>query len=572
MSDCSSSTLSYQELKLFPYQIDHVNRLQSILEKSPFALDLSMLGTGKTFTSSKIALNRNVKHIIVIAPVSVLQKWKIMKEEYGIPIHSMISYQSMRSCRNAQPKHGLLKRIDTTEIANMTVMKIVNFCATESYRQLLAEGTLLILDEIQNLKNLSTQFSAARELLRPIIEEYKRYPNSRALLLSGSPIDKEVQALHMFKCLHIMKSPNISIYNPGMRITTHPGFDEITCFCQNLLDNVLVPTTTTTTLTLDGDDLFRRKSKALISQHVDSAREAKSATYKLFQGIFKTVLSSSMLPPTIPHKLTMVNGFFEVQDEEDKVQLSNWVGELATAVGFNERTSEAQINSNSMGTLTIALKNIEMYKLNTMIRVVDIALRSNPNRKVVVCVNYKSSLAALNDEFSEYNPLLLHGSVSQDARARVVNAFQEPNVRHRLLISNLTVCSTGIDLDDKYGMFPRICFVSPMFNTITLYQLGHRFHRMDTKSPAQVYLFYGDGFKEAKIINALARKGQVMKETTELQVKAGVVFPGDLPEFREVIPCAAKKQKTSHDASVVVPPPNTDHTTTNHTQGGHIYI
>lgn len=54
--------------------------------------------------------------------------------------------------------------------------------------QMLDEGLLLIVDEIQNIKNVSGQFLAAQAILKPILETAES--SSRVILLSGSPIDR----------------------------------------------------------------------------------------------------------------------------------------------------------------------------------------------------------------------------------------------------------------------------------------------------------------------------------------------------------------------------------------------
>ena len=103
-------------LNLLPAQISHVNNLSSILKDSPCALDMSSLGSGKTYASSYIALRdaTQYKHIIVIAPVSVKVKWLQMTKEYKLPMAAALSYSEVRGVKNKQPKHGLLNRRDYT--------------------------------------------------------------------------------------------------------------------------------------------------------------------------------------------------------------------------------------------------------------------------------------------------------------------------------------------------------------------------------------------------------------------------------------------------------------------------
>ena len=79
------------------------------------------------------------------------------------------------------------------------------------------EGTLLIIDEIQNIKNISSQFLACQKLIEEIVTNFSGpfhvdgpKTKSRVLLLSGSPIDKQEHALHLFRSLHIMTEDRIA--------------------------------------------------------------------------------------------------------------------------------------------------------------------------------------------------------------------------------------------------------------------------------------------------------------------------------------------------------------------------
>ena len=71
---------------LYPNQREHVAALEEILTRSPFAFDFSMLGTGKTYTSTQIAMDMRMSHVVVIAPVSVLPKWRAMQRDFGLPL------------------------------------------------------------------------------------------------------------------------------------------------------------------------------------------------------------------------------------------------------------------------------------------------------------------------------------------------------------------------------------------------------------------------------------------------------------------------------------------------------
>ena len=80
-------------VELFESQKAHASRVLTILDRFGFALDLSMLGSGKTFTSSFLIQDNLSRwpNVVVICPVSVQTKWAHMQDYHGIPIRHMLS-------------------------------------------------------------------------------------------------------------------------------------------------------------------------------------------------------------------------------------------------------------------------------------------------------------------------------------------------------------------------------------------------------------------------------------------------------------------------------------------------
>lgn len=503
-------------------QIEHVLKIKDIYKKSKFAFDFSSLGSGKTYTSSYLALDQDYKfkHIIVIAPVTVLSKWNYMKKKYKIPLDYHLSYCSLRSVKSKQPKHGLLSRCDHKEyIANKYIEKEierVNFEATDLYKLLIKEGLLLIFDEIQNLKNITSQFAACQALINPIINCKN---NSKILMLSGSPIDKEEQTITIYRCLNIMKSDVLIGYVRKLNCVKWIGMQDIIDFC-NLIDP---------------DEC----SKILLNcnEHNFDESTLRKYCYILFQQIVKSYYASSMLPPNINFKIYKYNAFYNIIDHDEYVLMCDGVRDLSVATSYDYKSD----NRNSVKTkddfivnkMTKALIKIETAKIGIFIRIAKKKLETDQNIKVAILVNFKNTINLLLSHLAEHNPMILNGSVSNERRKNIIDLFQAPNNYNRLLIGNLTVCSTGIDLDDKNGNFSRFIMVSPNYSTISLYQLGHRFLRSDTKSNTILHMIYAKHSHELRVLNALSRKSIVMKETTKEQANNGIVFPGDIPSWDE---------------------------------------
>lgn len=508
-------------VSLLPSQTEHVERLQRIFSRFPFAMDMSMLGAGKTFTSTFLAIERKYKHVIVVCPVSVIPKWKAMHARYDFPLRQVLGYQALRSVRFKQPKHGLLYRRDL-------VSGEEEFEITPAFRKMVDEGLLLIFDEVQNIKNISSQFRAAQTLIHAVTLKHgmligacfgssppKEF-QSHVLLLSASPIDKHEQAVHIFRALGVMTEDRIAQQNIHSGQLEWRGLQQIRDFCA-------------------------RMTTTILSQAPAYIVPLPIVAYNLFQSPFKQNVSSSMQPPKLSARLFKRNAYYVIDKEGEEIvkrgltnlqTAARWDG---TGVNFVRENTAAQ-----MASVMRSLQIIETGKIATFARAAREWLDQNHVHKCVIAVNFSDTVTDLETLLAPYSPLLLTGSTSEVARGRILEQFQTPGPLHRLLICNQSVASTGIDLDDKHGGFPRLALVSPNYSTITSYQLGHRFQRMDTKSDAQVHFVFAKrrglskehcrDLIELRVLDSLSRKSQVMKETANVM---NVIFPGDHEEWHE---------------------------------------
>ena len=524
-------TIKKPTINLLHSQPEHVDKILNILDKSPIALDLSMLGTGKTYTSSYIAQIKKYTHVIVICPLSMKGKWEMMKTDHGVPIYDIYTYCGLRSSKCRQPKHGLLHRRDyqvsNYDNARHITIRVdkVEFNVTDEYKRLINEGTLLIIDEIQNIKNLGSQFLACQALLKYISSQFEetqaqtqtandagsvaRSAMSRAILLSGSPIDKEEQVVHFFRLIDLMKTDSLSEYNPYTEVNVWQGFKHISDF--------MMATNQAKTSMINYLVVNTGKSKEFIS-----------ITYKLFQKVYKPVYSSAMPPFISNFKIDKLNAFYECAPTSIAL-LKKGTDLLAKAVNYDpDRGTIMFERGGSFSYIQQAMIMIETSKIGTIIRIAREKLSSNPKMKMIICVNYIDTITDLNICLSDMNPLVLTGSVSDRNRRRLLEEFQQPNTNRRLLIANTAVCGAGIDLDDQHGDYPRFCLVNPNYSTIMLYQVCHRIYRKNTMSDSVVHFLYMKEHCELRILEALARKSAIMKETTSEQSDiSGIKFPCD---------------------------------------------
>ena len=461
---------------LFDYQIEHVLKIQDTLKSVDFCLDFSILGSGKTYTALTVA--KDYDFCLVVAPKSVHSKWKSVSEQIpNFPEIKIISFAKMRN-------KTLNEFLKIFEIQKTEIILI-----TEEFKKLSSsKKVIVIIDEIQNLKNNTLQFRSARTLLSG---------KTQFLGLSGSPIDKQEQASRVLSLCGLF-TEQLAKFDIGTKTFDFSGLLQIKRF---LNDDTVI-----------------------------SVSNYKSYPYLMFQTLFKKYIFE-MKCPEFKTSVDVKNGLYNFY--ENTSICSMWVNRLNHLVTHKNKDNPME----TLSQISKVMQNLEKTKLKTFIRLAKEELTKNPRKKIVLLFNYINSINYIAQELKEFNPLVIFGATKGIDRTENLRKFQEPNTEFRVLIGNLEILSTGVDLDDKSGEFPRICYCNANFNAITLYQLVHRFKRIDTKSNATIRFVYCNTIDlEIKIINALTRKSKVMKETTIEQVKHNTIFPGELAFDSEKVP------------------------------------
>lgn len=620
---------NYENIELLPHQIEHTQKIENILQESFFALDFSTMGTGKTYCASYIAKKLNIPNIVVVAPLSVLPKWNLMKNKYGINIIHALSYCSLRSIKCKQPKHGLLTRVDkkieyTDNNTFQTVTReVTEFFATQMWKNLVQQGVMFIVDEIQNVKNISSQFLSVKELIREIRENNPI--NSKVILLSGTPIDKNEQIINLYRSIGIINE-NLSFYYRKYFTPFAAGFRKLLRYHENLLKDTIVTreckkfydTFTpplfyerlNQTQQLEGEegeevedendddnnndvypsavgfdpviiflDSRKRNYRIWFEQHYRSYRSIvpnailysheelylyetsykrkfmrvrpnfESSIILLFHEIFCKYRASAMQIinslPILKRNMYLYVPRYNDTGENIRNILQKGVALLKDSTGFNSNTNDVENTQNFHG-ITRAMQLIETAKIILFKNYALEVLENLPTHKIVICLNYTESINDLANLLQNYNPLILNGSTNMNKRDKIIQNFQKNNNDYRLLIGNLQCLSTGIDLDDKDGSFPRFVLVSPNYSIITLEQLIYRFLRTDTKSAAEinfifgrVYLSNGEksyDYEELPVLNALAKKSTVLHQVNN-SVNSSVTnykYPGEYDTFEEI--------------------------------------
>ncbi len=540
-------------VELMPHQIDHVERLSRTLDRFRFALDLSALGAGKTYCATKLCETRTVPNVVVIAPLTVLPKWQHMNDKHGLPLVDAISYCSLRSVKCKQPKHGFLNRedrvIENEVDGQLQQSERTFFHSTEKWRTLVNEGVLLIVDEIQNVKNVSSQFLSVKEMMRDILDHVESENKSRILLLSGTPVDKTEQVVNLYKALGIIKTHSLGHFNPQTRKCEAKGFrhvirfhetlvSELTAQISGTLDHAFVVASSYETHSFDVEKFSRRDFFS-------------DSIYRMFRDIFISQIAARMPPVASINSVHKFNAFYRVKNDDAMRLLATAVARLCSSVGYDDSTNTVALQNltatdraRTFQQIARAMQMVETAKIPIFVRVAREALEKNPNQKVAILLNYSDSIVDIAEALKDFSPLIVRGSTSMRNRATALERFQRVDGKYRLFIGNLTCVSTGVDLDDKDGRFPRLGLVSPNYSTITLHQLTYRFLRADTRSDAHVHFVFGResirgkpvrGLTELNVLNCLARKSKVMKEIANSAAadEVQMLYPGEFPNWSE---------------------------------------
>ena len=467
---CEASE-SAKQIQLLEHQIQHYDRICDILTKNNITLDLSPLGTGKTYVTCKYLQQHTFSKIYICCPAALKSKWATVTKEYSIPAFIM-SYHELAGIKYTQLKHKLLIRNDFEKTRqDGLIVKGTKYHVSDIYTQLtsIQNGVCFIFDEIQCIKSGTTNFTgAARAIMKPLISNTL---GNKVILISGTPFDNEEHIVTFYRNTGIQKANELFQYNPATGENEKTGYGDIILFC----------------ISLDTEKKYRNLIREAWSFSI--IKYAHPLLLQLFLTIITHYLTSSMTQPVTMGDITNINSYYRIHDRNDLVLYKRAIRGLLAVVDSDNVSRGLHKHI----ALFRSLQLLEFSKVNLICKEVIQTIQDNQQCKIVVTMNFNESLLKLHGLLKAYNPQLVNGSVSKKKRNEIITAFQQPSTEVSVLLCNLTVVSTGIDLDDKDGHFPRFVFVSPTYSFTHMYQHSCRYSRStDTKSGTLIRYVYGD--------------------------------------------------------------------------------
>uniref|UniRef100_A0A6C0ADD1 Helicase ATP-binding domain-containing protein n=1 Tax=viral metagenome TaxID=1070528 RepID=A0A6C0ADD1_9ZZZZ len=494
--------------ELMSHQIPHFERLLEILNIFYYAFDLSLMGAGKTIVACKVAQFLEFNNVVVFCPHAVKEKWKEEIHAHNLPVPiladgepALIHYDSLAGRKEGYIKSQLLKK-------NGDI-----YYKTKKLDKLIEKGTIFIFDEIQKGKNKNTSlFLAIKAIVNRVSELVNEYGyKSRVLFMSGTLFDNGTeQIISMLKILNIYKNDLLYSNSRGNFKYQEYGYSEIYNYSKHLDPDATINAVNSV---LKGDYLTSKNIKLCVSE-----------IYK--QVIQKYVTSGMDLK--IDLELDCKNEHYNLSKKRLK-RLNKSIEELSEIIQYDEHNKRCQgpLKKN-MGRAIQCHQIQDREKIEIVIKNAIIDLKENDTNKICLVFNFVADILMAEEILYKYKPLVIYGKTPKDIREKNIKLFNEPNSDYRVLIGNLTVISTGIDLHDTNGNYKRCVQILPNYRAMDTQQVIYRFYRVGTLSVPKIRFIYANGaFKEKDIYDAYVVKGKAFRDFQEHQANSGVIFPGE---------------------------------------------
>lgn len=493
------------DLVLLPHQVSHYSLVKQILRKFLFYFDTSMPGCGKTLIALKLAKDWNYK-LFIVCPASVQGVWQLEADRYGIPIHFIVSYESLMSTRGHQPKHPYLQRIDQDGQKPI-------FVPTKALLDLVGDTTLFVFDECSKIKNNTAMFRACNSITKSVV--FSTVTKARIALISATPIDNEKMAVNSLRLLGMITMDKLYTKDPQTGEMKFKGMSELVTYCCHY-DRAKTEETLREFSTINSDNI-------------------KTVCYKLFLNVILGVMQAIMDIPEDVLKRDCRNGYYRVRPA-DRDRLVDLIDTLSRAAGYNEKTDSIDDNTAIMTQVTETVRQLEMLKARSLGDLLVRRLRKHKDIKVVACMEQTDALATVQTIVTDagFSCLALWGKIKAKDRPKLVKQFQEdPNIR--CIVMNTQVGGYGISLHDTEGDFKREIYIMPSFSIERIHQATFRVSRVGSKSIPRIILFFCDcGKKEMRILNALFRKSEIYIAVSKMtDAKKKVLMPGQYPDYIE---------------------------------------
>lgn len=458
------------EIKLHPHQIEHVNKLSSILDKSHCAVDLSPTGLGKTFAACGLGIQLDMPLFIICPAAARCLVWEETFKAYNVPYIDVISYEYLRS------KNNIYLQKDEKE-----------YKPTALLREITKEGILFIYDEAHKLKNLTGQNKAASCMNYTI----KESNSSKLVFLSATLMDKPDQGLPFFKALGFVN------YNSSLEDTFEVLVQEMRKFSVNA-------------------DLPDLKVKVFNSIFPKVLKKISSTMkHKIDANLYIKNVFLKMSPKNIKSFLRVLRELNMMMSNNDKINIREITKcliqiQLLKVNGMIKKAKEILLKSKSNKVILFCDYNIVMNKIINGLQEFEPLILSSKLKQ-----SERVELVAKFQQNDNCHRLLI-STICVAGTGISLHDIHGKFPRYVLLMPNFKV----LDIQQAFGRIYRFGMKGDA-HILILY--GSQIFR---KSKHRSFINIGE--LEHNIMTKLREKGEFMKEINREQVKSGIQFLCDV--------------------------------------------
>lgn len=473
-----------------PNQDLHVENLETYYKSNihPFTLDKSPMGSGKSYTTIKLYKKLKLPHIFIICPPNGVEKWDSICRQFQVRA-TVVSYHKLTVGKN---KYITKRKLEDGSY---------KYTPSGHLTRLLSEGTFLVFDEIQIGKKKST---CMYKMIKSITSDIFKYNRTltKGIFLSTTPYSTMNEMLNISKLMGYIKDADILCVKDKTRRYKTENILYIHKIVHKLYDKH--------TLEIHSPILVGYKLKKWSDVaykikwlYYDYVRLVMDKTFRMNHGGNEVVKEITWNPLKLKYKKEYFNNT-DIGDYEVK---NNVHGILYHDISMFTR-------------IRIRLNQL---KCNLIQHTIHKHLLTSTNSKIILVMNYKTSLLSLSDSLSEWNPLILDGNTRKSHKNTIITKFNTRSLEHRVLICNFATINGGIDLDDKCGKFPRTMYIIPNYDVISMIQCTGRIYRLDTLSvPTIRFVTFDNLENDISLLKVLNDKIRFMSLTIHPSIETQI--------------------------------------------------
>lgn len=477
----------YLMMPLMRHQVQHVRDLAALLDGDGSALDVSVMGSGKTYTAAETARSTR-RSLFVVCPKIAVDKWRSVARYIGARVAYVVPYSLLAGSSKGKFRHPWIKIAAPGQGLYFSEQPKKVFRATKAFKRELAKDLLVVFDECHYVKNRSSaRHKAAQALSRACASSRRSGGRSAVLMLSSTPLDSRDHFYSLFLVSGLSRHRLFRVYSVHYgRYDTYAHADLVK-YLQAKGDH-------------DEAELVRQYSNKGTSHY-------NQCIPQTIMACVMPRISVAMRPPLVEVDEKMA--FYRIP-EADLTEVKKRMSILELVV------SAPSVSAEELGMVTNALMELERIKLQVLERVTARFLQKNPRGAVVLGVSYKNNVellrGMLEGSYGAGDVRLLVGKTTQKKRKEAISGFGKD---YRILVANPRVSGVSIDLHDSVGDCPRLMMLVPSYYFADMIQMRGRVRRVGTASPPTTrVVFCSGGRQELSLLKKLHSKSRVLRAGT----------------------------------------------------------